>query len=86
MDRELVKLLAKYNVHVNTEMNKIISTLSQAEWKKELGGFYKSIHALCSHLYIGDQNWLNRFSALKSLSILKIPFLIKFTYGMRFLF
>jgi uncharacterized damage-inducible protein DinB len=65
MNCEVVKLLARYNSHVNTEMNKIISTLSPTEWEKNFDGYFNSVHALCSHLFKGDHIWLNRFSIIK---------------------
>lgn len=68
MNIETVKLLAHYNSGVNSAMNKIISTLSPEEWDQTIGGYFKSMHGLCSHLFIGDQNWLNRFKNIKAFS------------------
>lgn len=68
MNIEIIKLLAKYNSSVNSDMNRIIDTLSPEEWDKNLGGYFKSMHGLCSHLFIGDQNWLNRFNNIKPFS------------------
>ncbi len=68
MNIETVKLLAHYNSSVNSAMNKIISTLSSEEWDQTIGGYFKSMHGLCSHLFVGDQNWLNRFKTIKPFS------------------
>jgi uncharacterized damage-inducible protein DinB len=54
MKKKYFELLAKYNRETNGEMNDIIKTLSEEEWNKEFTGFYKSVHKLCSHLFIGD--------------------------------
>ena len=62
---------AKYNKTVNIKMNKVIKTLSQEEWEKPLGGFFKSVRGLCSHLYISDFNWLKRFSKLRDFNVLR---------------
>ena len=52
---------AKYNKQTNESMNNIIEKISEEEWDKEFNGFYKSIHELCSHIYISDYTWFNRF-------------------------
>jgi uncharacterized damage-inducible protein DinB len=54
MGKEHFELLAKYNKGTNGKMNDIIKTLSEEEWNKEFTGFYKSIHGLCSHIFIAD--------------------------------
>ena len=73
MTADTVKLYAEYNSHANKEMNKLISNLQQAEWEKEFNGYYKSIKALCSHLYIGDFAWLKRFGFLRTFNYLNDP-------------
>jgi uncharacterized damage-inducible protein DinB len=61
MNKETLSLLAKYNSAANEKMNAVISTLSGAEWERELGGFFKSIRGLCSHIYLCDYIWMKRF-------------------------
>jgi uncharacterized damage-inducible protein DinB len=61
---DLFKLLAKYNMEVNSKMNVIIKSLSEDEWNHEFSGYYKSIHELCSHIYVGDYRWWNKFITL----------------------
>ena len=61
MKKEHFQLLAKYNKETNGKMNAIIETLSEDEWNKVFSGHFKSIHELCSHLFVGDYTWLNRF-------------------------
>ena len=65
MQKETITLFVNYNKSVNLLMNGLIANLSQDEWDKALGGFFPSIHSLCSHLYIGDYTWLKRFSRLR---------------------
>ncbi len=74
MQKETIRLLVNYNKSVNRKMNEIIKTLDQAEWEKSLGGFFPSVRSLCSHLYIGDFNWLKRFRALRTFTTLSDPF------------
>jgi uncharacterized damage-inducible protein DinB len=71
MNKDTFILLAKYNKTVNENMDAIIKTLSPAEWDKDLGGHFKSVRGLCSHLYICDFNWLKRFSKLRDFPVFK---------------
>lgn len=71
MTTDVITLLARYNSHVNTKMNKFISQLTPSEWEKELGGFYKNIKSLCSHIYIVDLVWFKRFGTFRSFNSLK---------------
>jgi uncharacterized damage-inducible protein DinB len=74
MQKEIISLFAKYNKSVNEAMNGVIQTLSPEEWEKTLGGYFPSVRALCSHLYICDFNWLMRFSKFRSFTSLSDPF------------
>jgi uncharacterized damage-inducible protein DinB len=51
-------------------MDNIIKGISEEEWNKNFGGFFKSIHELCSHTYICDFNWLKRFKTLRNFDVL----------------
>jgi uncharacterized damage-inducible protein DinB len=64
MEKNYFEVLGKYNKGTNAKMNNIIKTLSEEEWDKGFSGFYKSIHELCSHIFIADYTWLNRFGIL----------------------
>ena len=66
MNKSNFELLAKYNREANDKMNGIIKTLSEEEWNKQFFGYYKSIHELCSHIFIGDYTWLNRFRSMNT--------------------
>jgi uncharacterized damage-inducible protein DinB len=66
MDKNIFELLVKYNKEVNQQMNNIIKTLSEEEWDKQFAGYFKSIHELCSHIFIADYNWLKRFESLNN--------------------
>jgi uncharacterized damage-inducible protein DinB len=65
MTVDTARLLARYNAHANTEMNKVLSQLSEHDWTKDLGGFYPSFRALATHLYTTDVAWLGRFAGLR---------------------
>ena len=64
MNKSIFELLSKYNKETNNKMNEIIKTLREEDWDKQFSGYYKSIHELCSHIFIGDYTWLNRFRTL----------------------
>ena len=74
MHKDTFVLFAKYNKMTNEKMNDIIKTLSAEEWKKSLGGYFKSVRDLCSHLYIADFNWHKRFSKLRDFNVYKDAF------------
>ena len=74
MQKETISLFVQYNKSVNWKMNEIILTLDPEEWDKPLGGFFKSVRGLCSHIYIGDYNWLKRFKNLRSFKTMDDPF------------
>jgi len=70
MSERHFKLLANYNRVTNELMNTIIKEITEEEWNREFNGFFKSIHELCSHIYIGDFNWLKRFKNLRAFNAL----------------
>ena len=74
MQKDVITMFANYNKSVNEVMNGFIKTLSADEWEKPLGGYFTSIHSLCSHIYICDFNWLKRFNNLRSFKTLGDPF------------
>ena len=81
MQKDTLILWANYNKAVNKKMDDIIKTLSPEQWDKNLGGFFKSVRGLCSHLYICDFNWLKRFSKLKSFAVFSETFFSREPYA-----
>jgi uncharacterized damage-inducible protein DinB len=73
MTPDTVKLLARYNLHANTEMGRVLAQISDKEWNQALGGYYPSIRSLCSHLFIADFNWLKRFATLRPFTYAQHP-------------
>jgi uncharacterized damage-inducible protein DinB len=74
MYKDAANLFAKYNNAFNETKDCIIKTLSPQEWNKDLGGYFKSVRGVCSHLYICDFNWLRRFKNYRDFSTLKDSF------------
>jgi uncharacterized damage-inducible protein DinB len=69
MEKEIFELLGKYNKGSNIQMNNVIKKITDEEWNKEFSSFWKSIHELCLHIFIGDYGWLkflNSFVELNS--------------------
>ena len=83
MQKDILALFAKYNKTVNQKMNEVIKTLSKEEWDKDMGGFFKSVRGLCSHLYICDFNWLKRFSHLREFDVFKEAFFTREPYSFK---
>ncbi|GHV51666.1 diguanylate cyclase [Spirochaetia bacterium] len=71
MGKEIFDALARYNQIANGKMDEIIAAISDDEWNREFNGFFKSVRALCSHLYIADVTWLKRFGGVKEFKTLK---------------
>ncbi|GHU72630.1 hypothetical protein FACS189450_10800 [Spirochaetia bacterium] len=61
MDKDIYELFADNNKRSDIKMNNIIKDISEEEWNKQFSFYWKSIHELCSHIYIGDYGWLNIF-------------------------
>ena len=80
MQKDIFVLWAKYNKAANEKMDALIKTLSPDEWDKNLGGYFKSVRGLCSHLYICDFNWLKRYSLLRDFAVLKEGFFSRDPY------
>ncbi|MCL2479604.1 MAG: DinB family protein [Treponema sp.] len=73
MQKDIFVMFANYNKAADEKMNSVIKTLSPQEWNKDLGGYFKSVRGVCSHLYVGDFNWLKRFSELREFQVMKQP-------------
>jgi uncharacterized damage-inducible protein DinB len=53
--------MAAYNRWMNEKLYGAAAHLTDEERKRDLGAFFKSIHATLSHILLGDQSWLQRF-------------------------
>jgi uncharacterized damage-inducible protein DinB len=71
METKYFGLLAYYNKEANGLMNNIIKNITEEEWNGNFPGFYKSIHEICSHIYISDYNWLKRYKLLRHFNSLE---------------
>jgi uncharacterized damage-inducible protein DinB len=52
---------ARYNTWMNNNLYNLAARLSDAERKRDVGAFFRSIHATLSHLLLTDRVQLGRF-------------------------
>ena len=62
IDRAYVQRMARYNRWQNDNLDGVADTLSDAERRRERGGWFGSIHKTLSHLLWADQIWMSRFA------------------------
>ena len=60
---EQFQLMARYNRWMNRKLYSICADIADADRKKDLGAFFKSIHGTLNHLLYGDRAWMGRFTA-----------------------
>ena len=56
------QLMAQYNQWMNQKLYAVCAEIPDADRKKDLGAFFKSIHGTLNHLLYGDKAWLARFT------------------------
>ncbi|BDA77802.1 damage-inducible protein DinB [Leptospira kobayashii] len=59
--REYCLTLSGYNIWQNRNLYSILSSMEEAEWKKDHGVFFKSLQGTLNHLLYSDRVWLDRF-------------------------
>lgn len=52
---------ARYNRLANETVYAACAALSEAERRRDLGAFFKSVHGTLNHLLLGDRIWMTRF-------------------------
>lgn len=62
---------AQYNQTMNRQFYAACEPISDADRKRDLGAFFKSVHGTLNHILLGDKVWLGRIQsqpfAVKSL-------------------
>lgn len=59
---DYARTMAAYNRWMNETVYAAAARLSDAERKRDLGAFFKSLHGTLNHLLVGDRLWLGRFT------------------------
>lgn len=52
---------ARYNRLANERLYEVCAGLSDAEYRRNLGAFFGSVHGTLNHLLLGDRIWMARF-------------------------
>jgi uncharacterized damage-inducible protein DinB len=61
IDPAFCKHFARYNRWQNQTIYSACAKLTDETRKRNMGAFFKSIHATLNHLLVGDRLWLSRF-------------------------
>lgn len=56
-------MFAAYNQWANEQVFDAAAGLSEEEWQRETGAFFKSLMATLNHLLVADRIWLKRMTA-----------------------
>jgi uncharacterized damage-inducible protein DinB len=59
---EQYRWLARYNTWMNAKLFTLAATLDDADRKRDLGAFFRSLHGTLNHLLWADRIWLWRFT------------------------
>jgi uncharacterized damage-inducible protein DinB len=55
-------MLAKYNAWANRRLYDAAAALSDADYRRDRGAFFKSMHGTLNHLLVTDRIWMQRFT------------------------
>lgn len=53
--------MARYNRWMNRNLFSVCADIPDADRRKDMGAFFKSIHKTLDHIFYGDKAWMNRF-------------------------
>ena len=56
------RTMAAYNRWMNERLYESCAALADAQRKRDLGAFFKSIHGTLNHILLADRIWLGRFT------------------------
>ena len=61
--REQLRLLARYNLWATRELMDHVDALPEADYRRDVGLYFKSVHGTLNHLLLGEHEiWYRRFS------------------------
>src|SRR5271156_6682640 len=55
-------MFAKYNAWANQRLYDAPAALSDADYRRDRGAFFKSMHGTLNHLLVTDRVWMQRFT------------------------
>ncbi|MCB1384383.1 MAG: damage-inducible protein DinB [Nitratireductor sp.] len=56
------RLLAAYNAWANRRLYDAASLLSEEEYRRDCGAFFRSMQGTLNHVLVGDRVWMKRFT------------------------
>jgi uncharacterized damage-inducible protein DinB len=56
------RMFAGYNAWCNERLFDTVAKVSDAEYRKARGVYFKSLHGTLNHLLVGDRIWMKRFT------------------------
>jgi uncharacterized damage-inducible protein DinB len=60
--KQQFEMLAAYNTWVNQRLYDAAAKLPDAEYRRDRGAFFGSLHGTLNHLLLGDIIWMHRFT------------------------
>lgn len=62
IDKIQFEMMARYNQWMNGKLYAVCAEIPDNDRKKDMGAFFKSIHATLNHILYGDKAWMGRFT------------------------
>jgi uncharacterized damage-inducible protein DinB len=59
---DYARVMAAYNEWMNRRLYALCAGIPDAERKRDMGAFFRSIHGTLNHLLWGDRVWMGRFT------------------------
>src|SRR5581483_5372563 len=56
------RMFAGYNAWCNARLYDAAARVGEAEYRRDRGAFFKSLHGTLNHLLVGDRIWMARFT------------------------
>jgi uncharacterized damage-inducible protein DinB len=57
-----IQLMSRYNQWMNEQLFEVCAQIPDAERKRDMGAFFRSIHGTFNHLLLGDRLWMGRLT------------------------
>ena len=58
------QMFAGYNAWCNERLYDAAALIPDAEYRRDRGAFFKSLHGTLNHLLVGDRIWMRRFTGV----------------------
>src|SRR5579862_7023427 len=62
--KPLFDMLAAYNAWANERLYDAAARVPDAEYRRDRGAFFGSLHGTLNHLLVGDHIWMHRFTGV----------------------